>query len=123
MTVKAALHVRLLIAAEREPDDVDVIPLEPPDDGGAPPAPDVEQCHARLQSELAQREVDLGDLRLFQGHVIALEVRAAIGPRRIQEEREELVGQVVVRLYVLEMRFQADGIAGIYGQGTTSDLF
>ena len=74
-----------------------------------------------LQPELAQRQVDLGDLRLFQRHVVALEVGAAVGLGRIEEQPEEVVGQVVVRLYVLEMRFQADGIAGFFGQGTTSD--
>jgi ABC-type uncharacterized transport system involved in gliding motility auxiliary subunit len=68
-----------------------------------PPAPDVEQRHARPQPELAQRQVDLGELGLLEGHVVAFEVGAAVGPRRVQEKRGELVGQVVVRLHVIEM--------------------
>ena len=63
------------------------------------------------EAELAQGQVDLGDLRLFQGHVIALEVRAAVGLRRVEEEAEELVGQVVMRLHVVEVRRQAVGVS------------
>ncbi len=47
----------------------------------APAAADVEQRHAGLQAELAQRQVDLGDLGLFERHVVALEVRTAVGLR------------------------------------------
>ena len=73
---------------------------------GAPAAADVQQRHARLQAQLAQRQVDLGDLRLFQRHVVALEVRAAVGLGRVQEQPEEVVGQVVVGLHVLEVGCQ-----------------
>ena len=72
----------------------------------APAAADVEQRHARLEAQLAQRQVDLGELRFFQRHVVALEVGAAVGLRRVEEQPEEVVGQVVVRLDVLEVRFQ-----------------
>ena len=58
------------------------------------------------QAQLAQRQVDLGELRLFERHVVALEVRAAVGLRRVQEQPEEVVGQVVVRLHVFEVRLQ-----------------
>ena len=71
-----------------------------------PAAADVKQCHAWLEAQLPQRQVDLGDLRFFQRHVVALEVGAAVGLRRIEEEPEELVGQVVVRLHVLEVRLE-----------------
>jgi hypothetical protein len=52
MLVQTLLHVRLLIAAQRQTDDVDVIALERTNDRGAPPAPDIEQCHPRLEPEL-----------------------------------------------------------------------
>ncbi len=74
-----------------------------------PAAADVEQRHPGLQAELAQRQVDLGELGLFQRHVVALEVGAAVGLGRVQPQPEELVGQVVVGLDVLEMRLQAAG--------------
>jgi hypothetical protein len=44
------------------------------------------------QAQLAQRQVDLGDLGLFQRHVVALEVRTAVGLRGVQKEAEEVVG-------------------------------
>ena len=101
------LDVAGLVTAQRQTDDVDVVALDRAHHRGAPAAADVEQRHAGLQAQLAQRQVDLGDLRLFQGHVVALEVGAAVGLRRIEEEPEEVVGQVVVRLHVLEVRLQA----------------
>jgi hypothetical protein len=52
--VETLLHVRLLVAAQGQADDVDVVPLERPDDGGAPAAADVEQRLTRLQPELAE---------------------------------------------------------------------
>ena len=67
-------------------DDVDVVLLDRPHHRRAPAAADVEQRHPGLQAQLAQRQVDLGELRLFQRHVVALEVRAAVGPRRVQEQ-------------------------------------
>jgi hypothetical protein len=97
----------LLVLAEGQADDVDVVFLDGPHHRRAPAAADVEQRHPGLQAQLAQRQVDLGALRLFQRHVVALEVRAAIGTGRVQEQRKEVVGQVVVRLHVLEVRFQA----------------
>ena len=93
-----------LVLAERQADDVDVVFLDRAQHRGAPAAADVQQRHPGLQPQLAQRQIDLGDLRLFQRHVVALEVRAAVGLRRIEEEPEEVVRQVVVRLHVLEVR-------------------
>ncbi len=128
-----------LVLRQGQADDVDVVLFDGPAHGGAPAAADVEQRHPGLQAQLAQRqvdlgdlglfqghvvalevgaavglgrvqeqpeEVDLGDLGLFQGHVVALEVGAAVGLGRVQEQPEELVGQVVVRLYLVEMRSQ-----------------
>ena len=100
------LDVGLLILAQRQADDVDVVVLDGAHHGRAPAAADVQQRHARLEAEFAQRQIDLGDLRLFERHVVALEVRAAVGLRRVEEQPEEVVGQVVVRLHVLEVRLQ-----------------
>ena len=96
----------LLVTAQRQAEDVDVVALQRAVDRGAPAAADVEQRHAGLQSELAEGEVDLGELCFLERHVVALEVRAAVGLGRIEEQSEEVVGQVVVRLDVLEMRLQ-----------------
>jgi hypothetical protein len=59
-----------------------------------------------VKPQLAQRQVDLGGLGLLQRHVFALEVRAAVGLRRVQKQPEKVVGQVVMRLHVGKMRFQ-----------------
>ena len=98
------LDVGLLVAAQGQADDVDVVALDRALHGGAPAAAHVEQRHAGPEAELAQGQIDLGDLRLFQGHVVALEVGAAVGLRRIEEEPEEVVGQVIVRLNLFEVR-------------------
>ncbi|CFR84722.1 Uncharacterised protein [Mycobacterium tuberculosis] len=98
-----------LVFAQGQTDDVDVVFFHRAHHGGAPAAADVQQCHARLQSEFAQREIDLGDLRLLQRHVVALEVGAAVGLSGIEEQPEEVVGQVVVRLHVGEVRLQLVG--------------
>jgi hypothetical protein len=99
-------HVRLLVLAKGKTDDVDVVALDGPLDGGTPATTDVQQRHPRLKAQLAQRQIDLRDLGFFKRHVIALEVRTAVGLRGIQEEPEEVVGQVVMRLHVVEVRLQ-----------------
>src|SRR5581483_185778 len=63
-------------AAQRDADDVDVIPLYSPDQSRTPPAADVQQCHARFEVEFAQRQIVFGVLRFFETHVLTLEVRA-----------------------------------------------
>ena len=90
------LDVGLLVLAQRQPDDVDVVFLDRPHHGRAPAATDVEQRHAGLEVKLAQRQIDLGDLRLFQRDVVGLEVGAAVGLGRVEEQPVEVVGQVVV---------------------------
>ena len=104
--IKEPLHVCLLVAAQSQTDDVDVVAFDSADHGGAPATPDVEQRHAWLQTQLAQRQIDLGDLRVLERHVLAIEVGAAVGLRRIEKQPKELIGQVVVRLYVLEVGLQ-----------------
>jgi hypothetical protein len=74
--------------------------------GRTPSAADVQQSHTGLQAQLAEGQVDLGDLGFLERHVIALEVRATVGLGRIEKQLEELVGQVVMRLHVLEVRPQ-----------------
>src|SRR5262245_26799676 len=64
----------------------------------APPTTDVEQPVAGLQIELAQGQVDLVPLGLLERHPRRFEIGAAIRHRRIEEEREKVVREVVVGL-------------------------
>lgn len=92
----------VLVVAEGEADDVDIVFFVGAEHGRTPAAADVEQRHARLQVAFAEREVDLGPLRLLERHVLALEVGAAVGHARIEEQQKEVVGQVVVGLHLRE---------------------
>ena len=65
-------------------------------DEAAPAAADVEQPLARLQLQLAADEVELRALRLLERLRPAREDRARVRHRRVEEEREELVADVVV---------------------------
>ena len=66
-------------------------------DREAPPAAaDVEHALALHQRELAAHERKLGLLGLLERRRAALEVGAAVGHRRVEEQREELVAGVVV---------------------------
>ena len=86
------LDVGNLVLGQRQADHVDVVFLDGSQHGGAPAAAEVQQRHAWLQAQLAQREVDLGDLRLFQCHVLAAkEVGARIHLRAVEEQAEEVV--------------------------------
>jgi hypothetical protein len=62
----------------------------------APAAADVEDALAGLQVELRADEVELGPLRLLERRRAAREDRARVRHRLVQEEREVLVGEVVV---------------------------
>ena len=62
----------------------------------APAAADVEHALALLQRELAADQRELGLLGLLERRRAALEVGAAVGHRRVEEQREELVARVVV---------------------------
>jgi hypothetical protein len=44
----------------------------------APAAADVERRHTRLEVQLAQGQIELGDLSLIEGHVVAVEVCAGV---------------------------------------------
>jgi hypothetical protein len=50
-----------------------------------------------LQVELAAEEIELRELRLLEGHVLALEHCARVHHRRIEEGSEEVVADVVMR--------------------------
>ena len=62
----------------------------------APAAADVEHAFPRAELELRGRELELGPLRRLEARAVAREERAAVGHRRVEEEREEVVGDVVV---------------------------
>ena len=92
----------VLVVEQGQADDVDVVLLDGPPHGGAPAAADVEQCHAGLEVQFVQVQVDLGDLGFLEREIRRLEVGAAIGPGRVLEQREEVVGDVVVGLDISE---------------------
>ena len=96
--------VRLLVLAQRQADDVDVVLLHRALQRQAPAAADLEQRHARLEVEPVEVLVDVGDLRLGQRDIRPGEVGAAVLAGRVLEHAEEVVRQVVVSLDVLEMR-------------------
>jgi hypothetical protein len=112
------LDVGLLVAAQCQADDVDVVFLQGAVDRGAPAAADVEQSHPRREAEFAEGQVDLGELCFLERHVVALEVGAAVGLRGIEEQLEELVGQVVMGLHVVEVGLEVRGARRCLWQGT-----
>src|ERR1700712_2563094 len=106
----------LLVLAQREADDVDVVVLQRALERRAPAATDVEQGHARLEAQLAKRQVDLGDLCFLQCHVVSLEVRTAVRLCRVEEQAEEVVRQIVVSLNVFEVRLEVPFVADLVWQ-------
>ena len=52
---------------------------------------DAEQRHSRLEIQLVQPQIQLGELRLLEGHVVVLEVRTGVDHVGVQEQREEVV--------------------------------
>jgi hypothetical protein len=82
---------------ESDADHVGAVLLGGADREAAPAATDVEHPLARLDRQLAGDGVELHHLRLLERLRVALgEVRAAVGHRLVEEEPEELVGDVVV---------------------------
>lgn len=94
----------LLVTAQRQPDDVDVVFLDRPAHRGTPTAADVQQGHSGFQAKFAQRQVDLRELRFLERHIVVLEECATVRPCRVEEELKEVVGEVVMGLNVLEVR-------------------
>ena len=66
------------------------------DGEGAPARADLEQVVLGTEPEHAAEPVDLGDARLLQGGVGALEDPAGVGHGGVEHELEEVVAQVVV---------------------------
>ncbi|MEZ0052043.1 hypothetical protein ABIA30_003055 [Mycobacterium sp. MAA66] len=102
-------HVRRLILGQRQSDDLDVIGLDRAFHRCAPTTSDIEQLHARREAQLAERQVDLCQLRFLQRHVVVFEICTAVGLTRVEEQPEEVVRQVVVRLDICEMGFEMVG--------------
>jgi hypothetical protein len=99
------LDVGLLVLAQRQADDVDVVLLRRAQHCRPQPQPTSSSVMPGCRP-IAQHQVDLGDLRLFQRHVTALSMRSCRSASG-QEQLEEVVGQVVVGLHVLEVWPQA----------------
>ena len=81
---------------QRDPGDLHAVLARGVDREAAPAAADVEQPLALLQRELRAHELELRPLRLLEARPAAREERAAVGHRLVEEEREELVREVVV---------------------------
>ena len=90
---RAELGLRL---GQRDADHLDAVALGGVDREAAPAAADVEHALALLQAELGADQLELGLLRLLERRRAAREDRAAVGHRLAEEQREELVRDVVV---------------------------
>src|SRR5829696_6117760 len=85
-----------LVLGQRDPYRFDAVALRRVDDEAAPAAADVENALAGAQFELCTDELPLGVLGRGEALRAAGEDRAGVGHRLIEEEREELVADVVV---------------------------
>src|SRR5246500_4884319 len=64
--VEKRLNMGGLILAQGQADDIDVVLVQGSVDTGTPAAADIQQRHPRLQTQLAERQVNLCELRLFE---------------------------------------------------------
>ena len=87
---------RGLLVGDRDPENLGPVFAGRVDREAAPAAADVEDAVALLEAELGRDEVELGPLGLLEGLGAAGEDRAAVGHRRVEEQREEVVADVVV---------------------------
>jgi len=85
-----------LLGGQRDPEGLDAVLPGGVHHHAAPAAAHVEQPHARPKPELAGDQVELVDLRLFQGGVLARVAGAGVGHRRPEHPLVEPVGHVVV---------------------------
>ncbi len=85
-----------LLGGQRDPEGLDAVLPRGVHHHAAPAAADVEQPHALMEPELAGDQVELVDLRLFQGGVLARVAGAGVGHRRPEHPLVEPVGHVVV---------------------------
>ena len=81
---------------QRDAGDVDAVALGGVQRERAPAAADVEHAVAGLQRELGADELELGLLRLLERRRAARPDRARVRHRLVEEEREEVVRDVVV---------------------------
>ena len=81
---------------EGDPEHADAVARGGVDREAAPAAADVEHPLALAQTELRADQLELCLLRLLERRGAAGEDRAAVGHRLVEEEGEELVGDVVV---------------------------
>lgn len=107
--VEHFLDMTGLVLRQRQAHDIDVVFLDGAPHGRAPAAADVQQRHPGFEVQLAQGQVDLGDLGLLQRHVVAFEVGTAVGLGGVQEQPEKVVGEVVMSLHVSKMRRELHG--------------
>ncbi|GAA44290.1 hypothetical protein NCGM2209_0892 [Mycobacterium tuberculosis NCGM2209] len=96
----------VLVFAQGQADDVDVVLGDRVSHGGTPAAADVEQRHAGLKVQLVQCQLALRVLRLFQRHIGTFEVGAAVRHRWVKPELEELVRFVVVGSNCFDRRLE-----------------
>ena len=82
----------VLILADGQPDDIDVVLLYGAGQGRPPAATHVQDRHTGFEVQLAQYEVDLRHLSLFEIVVVLGKVGAGVGEGRIEEQAEEIVG-------------------------------
>jgi hypothetical protein len=85
-----------LALGQRHPEHLDAVVLGGVDGKAAPATTDIEQALARLERELLAHQVELCPLGLLERLRTALEVSTAVGHRRVEEQRKELVAGVVV---------------------------
>ncbi len=95
--IDALARDRVLLARDRRGRHVASVAAGRMNREAAPAGADLDHAIARLQIEPAADAVELGDRRLLERHVRALEHRARIHHRRVEEQREEVVADVVVR--------------------------
>ena len=96
--VDALVDELLLLGGDGHANDLDAVVLGGVQGKRAPAAADVEEAHARREAELGADQVELVPLRVLERvrRVRRAEVGRRVGHLRLEDQRVELVGQVVV---------------------------
>ncbi len=110
-----------LLARQGDPVRLHPVVLGGPDAEAPPAATDVEHPLPRLQAELTADQVELLRLRLLELAVGVPVVRAGVDHQRVEEERVEVVGDVVVVRDGLGVVLLRPGTCGP-GHGATSRI-
>ena len=104
------------VSRQRDAVRGDAVILRRVADEPAPAAADVEKALARLQPQLAADHLQLVGLRLRDAVAPVGEVGARVDHLRVEEERVEVVGEVVVELDVVlvvgDLALASDDVAG-----------